>query len=82
VAQTSHAYPDMPALASRMKALGVHPGIWVRTTLTTDRQAGIWRLPPAGGRPKGDLIAMDPSIPEALAYMPGASPPSAAGATS
>jgi len=67
VEHTSAAYPDMPALASQMKKLGVRPGLWVRATLTTDHQAEIWRLPPAGNRPKGDLIAIDPSIPEALA---------------
>src|ERR1019366_5520844 len=49
--------------------LGVRPGIWTRPTLTTEKQAESWRLPPAGGRPKGELIALDPSIPEALAYM-------------
>jgi alpha-galactosidase len=69
VAQTSPTYPDMPRLAEKLKDLGVRPGIWVRPTLTTDRRAGIWRLPPAGNRPKGELIAMDPSIPEALAYI-------------
>jgi len=69
VAQTSSAYPDMPGLAGRMKALGVRPGIWVRPTLTTERQAEAWRLPHAGNRPQGDLIALDPSIPEALAYI-------------
>jgi alpha-galactosidase len=69
VAKTSRSYPDMPGLASQMKALGVRPGIWLRPTLSTDRQAESWRLPPAGNRPKGDLIAMDPSIPEALAYI-------------
>ena len=67
VAQTTAAYPDMAGLANRMQNLGVRPGIWVRPTLTADRQAENWRLPPAGGRPKGDLIVMDPSIPEALA---------------
>ena len=69
VAQTNRGYPDMPGLAGQMKALGVRPGIWVRPTLTTEKRAENWRLPPAGGRPKGELIAMDPSIPEALDYM-------------
>ena len=69
VAQTSKTYPDMPRLARQMKDLGVRPGIWTRPTLTTEKQAESWRLPPAGGRPKGDLITLDPSIPEALAYM-------------
>ena len=69
VAETSRGYPDMAGLASQMKGLGVRPGIWVRPTLTTDRQAESWRLAPAGNRPTGDLIVMDPSIPEALAHI-------------
>ncbi|MGD0359848.1 MAG: hypothetical protein ABSC93_03210 [Bryobacteraceae bacterium] len=69
VAQTTAGYPDMPGLAAQMKALGVRPGLWLRPTLTADRQAESWRLPPAGGRPNGGLIVMDPSIPEALAYI-------------
>ena len=69
VKETARSYPDMADLAGRMKALGVRPGLWVRPTLTVEKQAEAWRLPPSGGRPKGDLIVMDPSIPEALAYM-------------
>ena len=69
VSQTTSSYPDMAALASQMKNLGVRPGIWLRPVLTTERRAENWRLPPAGGRPKGDLIVMDPTIPEALDYI-------------
>ena len=69
VARTKSSYPDMPGLARQMKDLGVRPGIWTRPTLTTENQAESWRLPPAGGRPKGALIVLDPSIPEALDYM-------------
>ena len=68
-AQSARSYPDMPGLAKQMKDLGVRPGIWTRPTLTTEKRAEEWRLPAAGGRPKGELIAVDPSIPEALAYM-------------
>ena len=67
--QTSSAYPDMPGLAQKMVASGVRPGIWTRPTLTSEPKAHVWRLPPAGGRPQGDLIVMDPTIPEALEYM-------------
>jgi alpha-galactosidase len=67
--QTSKTYPDMPGLAKKMRALGVRPGIWTRPTLTADVKAAAWRLPPAGGRPQGELIVMDPTIPEALEYM-------------
>jgi len=69
VTQTTPAYPDMAALARQMKDQGVRPGIWTRPTLTTEKRAAAWRLPAAGGRPKGDLIVMDPSIPEAQAYI-------------
>jgi alpha-galactosidase len=69
VSQTTSSYPDMAALASQMKNLGVRPGLWLRPVLTTEKRAESWRLPPAGGRPKGDLIVMDPSIPEALEYI-------------
>jgi alpha-galactosidase len=67
--QTNGSYPDMPGLAARMRDLGVRPGIWTRPTLTVEKRAETWRLPPAGGRPQGDLIVMDPTIPEALNYM-------------
>ena len=69
VAEAQKGYPDMPGLATQMKDLGVRPGIWTRPTLTTEKLAESWRLPPAGGRARGALIALDPSIPEALAYM-------------
>jgi alpha-galactosidase len=67
--QTSSAYPDMPGLAQKMLALGVRPGVWTRPTLTVEPKAKAWRLPPVHGRPEGDLIVMDPSIPEALDCM-------------
>jgi len=69
VVETTRTYPDMAVLAKQMKEAGVRPGIWVRPALTTERRAASWRLPDAGGRPAGDLIVMDPSIPEALAYI-------------
>ena len=69
VNQTAAGYPDMADLAGRIKALGVRPGLWMRPTLSVDKRAEAWRLPPAGGRPGGELIVMDPSIPESLAYM-------------
>ena len=69
VSQFAPGYPDMADLASRMKATGVRPGIWTRPLLTTEKRAESWRLPPAGGRTRGDLITIDPSIPEALAYI-------------
>ena len=69
VSQFAPGYPDMADLARRMKATGVRPGIWTRPTLTSEKLAENWRLPAAGGRTPGALITMDPSIPEALAYI-------------
>jgi len=69
VAHLAPGYPDMAELARQMRATGVRPGIWTRPTLTTEKRAESWRLPAAGGRTRGDLITMDPSIPEALAYI-------------
>ena len=69
VQETQPRFPDMPQLASQIKQRGVHPGIWTRPTITTEKKALPWRLPPAGGRPNSDLIAIDPSIPEALAHV-------------
>jgi len=69
VSQLAPGYPDMADLARQMKATGVRPGIWTRPTLTTEKRAESWRLPAAGGRTKGSLITIDPSIPEALAYI-------------
>jgi alpha-galactosidase len=69
VAQLAKGYPDMAGLAKQMKDTGVRPGIWTRPTLTTGKQAEGWRVPLPGVRPRPELIALDPSIPEALAYM-------------
>jgi alpha-galactosidase len=69
VTQFAAGYPDMADLARQMRATGVRPGIWTRPTLTTEKRAESWRLPAAGGRTPGDLITIDPSIPEALAYI-------------
>ena len=69
VSQFAPGYPDMADLARQMKAMGVRPGIWTRPTLTSEKRAESWRLPAAGGRARGDLITIDPSIPEALSYI-------------
>ncbi|MEO8658063.1 MAG: hypothetical protein ABI693_06315 [Bryobacteraceae bacterium] len=67
--RTNAGYPDMPGLAKKMRALGVRPGLWTRPTLTSEASVAGWRLPPAGGRSKDDLISLDASIPEAVEYM-------------
>jgi alpha-galactosidase len=66
---TSGRYPDMANLAAKIKALGVRPGIWTRPTLTAEKRAESWRLSAGGHRPQGDLIVLDPTIPEALDYI-------------
>jgi len=69
VAQLAPGYSDMAELARQMKSTGVRPGIWTRPTLSIEKRAESWRLPAAGGRTRGELITIDPSIPEALAYI-------------
>ena len=69
VSQAAKGYPDMAGLAKQMKETGVRPGIWTRPTLTSEKLAEGWRLPPVGGRTQGQLMTLDPSMPEALAYM-------------
>ena len=55
-------FPDMKALAEKMKEKGVRPGIWVRLLLNEDRKIpGEWRISHNG--------CLDPSHPEALRYI-------------
>ena len=55
-------FPDMKALAEKMKENGVRPGIWVRLLLNEDRKIpGEWRISHNG--------CLDPSHPEALRYI-------------
>lgn len=55
-------FPDMKKLAEKMKAKGVHPGIWLRFLLNVDEEIkDEWRLPHNG--------CLDPSHPDALAYI-------------
>lgn len=55
-------FPDMPGLASRLKSMGVRPGIWMRPLLTNDRRLTSCALKRRGIRP--DHILLDPTIPE------------------
>jgi alpha-galactosidase len=59
----------MPGLAKKMSGYGIRPGIWTRPTLTSDSSAAGWRIRPAGNSSGAPLIALDPSIPDALEYM-------------
>ncbi|HYE06189.1 MAG TPA: hypothetical protein VEL07_11810 [Planctomycetota bacterium] len=59
-------FPDMPALASDLTAMGVRPGLWVRPLL---HQAGLpdaWTIQAPREKQK-DEIVLDPSLPEVLA---------------
>ena len=59
-------FPDMPALAGRMRAAGVRPGSWMRPLLTAEKLPEWWRLP---RRPAGRYFLIDPSVPEALEHL-------------
>lgn len=55
-------FPDMSALAARMKEKGVRPGIWVRFLLNVDNVIpDEWRM--------GKNGCLDPSHPEVLKYI-------------
>jgi alpha-galactosidase len=56
-------FPDMPGLTSRLKAMGVRPGIWMRPLLTHERgiEALALKRQPAPGK-EGRVL--DPTIPE------------------
>ncbi|MBL8026245.1 MAG: hypothetical protein JNL74_07530 [Fibrobacteres bacterium] len=55
-------FPDMAALAGKLKAMGTHPGIWVRP-ITAQKDLSEKLLL------KGRRKIMDPSIPEVLALI-------------
>ena len=61
-------FPDMPGLASRLKTMGVRPGIWMRPLLTHERgtEAFALKRPQAPGK-QGYLL--DPTIPEVRAQI-------------
>lgn len=55
-------FPDMKALAEKLKAKGVHTGIWVRFLLNIDKEIpDEWRISYNG--------CLDPSRPEVLKYI-------------
>ncbi len=59
-------FPGMAGLASKIKALGARPGIWMRPLLTRKDVPESWRI----GRPSspgdGPIAPLDPSLPEVL----------------
>ncbi|MGO8791208.1 MAG: hypothetical protein ACLQVL_28020 [Terriglobia bacterium] len=68
--EDSLRFPEVPSLPAQMKKRGVRPGIWVRPLFTVDSGAKGWQL--AGSQkpqPPDSPFVIDPSIPEALAYI-------------
>ena len=71
--QGNSDFPDMPALASKMKDIGVRPGLWIRPLLNSVRVPKSWWLP------KNRCVSktlgfeypwmLDPSIPEVLEFI-------------
>ncbi|MBR6790526.1 MAG: alpha-galactosidase, partial [Oscillospiraceae bacterium] len=53
-------FPDMPALAEKIRAMNVRPGIWMRPLLLEDPDV------PASWRLSRDASYLDPSVPEVL----------------
>ena len=54
-------FGDMQALAQKMKALGVKPGLWFRPLLTTENLPDSYIL-----KHRGTMYTLDPSVPEVL----------------
>jgi alpha-galactosidase len=71
VARTKSTFPDMPALVAQMKQRGVRPGIWRRPLLTVEALPESLRLKgrQAAGRMATPCFVLDPSVPDALAYV-------------
>ncbi len=59
----NEGFPDMPGLASRLKAMGVRPGVWMRPLLTHERGLESWALKRPRGADGAGLL-LDPTIPE------------------
>jgi len=58
-------FPDMAALASRMKGEGVQPGIWFRPLLEARGVPDHWVRCDGGN----GAVCLDPSVPDVLAYI-------------
>ena len=63
--EPNERFPDMQKLASEMKAMGVHPGIWIRYLIDATHAAD---LPDECRRGEGGY-AFDPSHPAVLDYV-------------
>ncbi len=63
-------FPDMPALAQKMKGAGVKPGLWVRPLYYGEKLPESWRLASNKLKPQprdAQVMLLDPSIPDVLA---------------
>jgi alpha-galactosidase len=64
-------FPDMPGMVAEMKKRGVRPGVWIRPLLSVAKLPEPWLLKgeQAAGGVKPPFVVLDPSVPEALAYV-------------
>jgi alpha-galactosidase len=71
VSHVGAGFSDMASLAAEMKRRGVRPGIWARLLLTTGKLPEPLRLKgkQAGGGIGAPYFVLDPSLPDALAYV-------------
>ncbi|MDF3057793.1 MAG: glycoside hydrolase clan [Rariglobus sp.] len=64
--QGNHLFPDMPGLASKIKALGARPGIWMRPLQTKAAIPDAWKIRcPKPNSTEGGFV-MDPTVPEVI----------------
>ena len=65
----SAKFPDMLALATAMRKIGVRPGIWIRPLITQEAVPETWRLnSPGARREAADKHGwmLDPTVPEVV----------------
>ena len=64
-------FPDMPGMVAEVKQRGVRPGVWIRPLLSVANLPKAWLLSgkQAGGGTKPPFVVLDPSVPDALAYV-------------
>ncbi|MHC1696149.1 MAG: alpha-galactosidase [Eubacteriales bacterium] len=62
-------FPDMESLATRMKDIGVRPGLWCRPLLTAENVPDSWLLKSDRFNIPNEGKILDPSIPEVLEHI-------------
>jgi alpha-galactosidase len=65
----NNRFPDMPGLASALKALGVRPGIWVRPFIAPSGTPASHCLTSPEKAIYTYIPMLDPSLPENLAIL-------------